>query len=99
MDDRAHSSRTAVRNRGIAELWKVNAGASVLDGRIHPGGVTRGGTLQEGSVYRKSKSLAVDTRRRRTARNAGNYRERMVFLCCTYVQEKEREGLAWPVRG
>ena len=72
MDDITHSARAAVGYRGFAELWKIDAGAPVLDWRVHPGGIARGWPLQEGGVHRQSKPFVVDTRRRRTTRNAGN---------------------------
>lgn len=77
MDDRAHSTGAAARHRGIAQLGQVHAGAPLLDGRIHPGGVAGGGTLQEGGVYRQSELFVADPRRRRPTRNAGNYRHLM----------------------
>lgn len=72
MDDRADSARAAAGHRGLVEFGQVDAGAPLLDRRIHPGGVTGGGSVQEGGVHRESEPFAVDTRRGRTARNAGN---------------------------
>lgn len=72
MDDRQDSTRAAAGHRGLAELWQIDAGAPVPDGRVHPGRVARGWPIQEGGVHRESKPFAVDTRRGRTTRNAGN---------------------------